>query len=155
MTLVSQTLIHVPVSQIQFCVLNHWKWSKWNIKVISIDFETKLYDFIFYLHCVHRGKSFEMSMINLWAEGLLTQHLSSMPSGDFVISTGQTLEKIRTDWFVIQFNLEEICKYIVHLRNEFIIFLLIYVSKEKFNRKFHQCADYLNDPMIYIPVSKN
>lgn len=42
-----------------------------------------------------------------------------MPSGDFVISTGQTLEKIRTDWFVIQFNLEEICKYIVHLRNEF------------------------------------
>lgn len=36
-----------------------------------------------------------------------------------------------------------------------IIFLLIYLSKEKFNRKFHQCADYLNDPMIYIPVSKN
>lgn len=42
-----------------------------------------------------------------------------MPLGDFVISTGQTLEKIRTDWFVIQFNLEEICKYIVYLRNEF------------------------------------
>lgn len=85
----------------------HWFWDK----IVWL--------FIFYLHCVHRGKSFEMSMINLWAEGLLTQHLSSMPSGDFVISTGQTLEKIRTDWFVIQFNLEEICKYIVHLRNEF------------------------------------
>lgn len=121
MTLVSQTLIDTCTSisnsilclkslemiKMKYLSYFHWFWDK----IVWL--------FILYLHCVHRGKSFEMSMINLWAEGLLTQHLSSMPSGDFVISTGQTLEKIRTDWFVIQFNLEEICKYIVHLRNEF------------------------------------
>lgn len=111
--MVSQTLLVLHVPQIlwiynsdfvvpttvffmlfNLCFVNHFRfhcvWDKLVWLIISL------------LHFVHRGRSFEMSMISWWAECLLTQHLYSMPSGVFVISIGLIVEKIRTDWFVIQ-----------------------------------------------------